>query len=148
MTCVLGLIMFLLYSNRVNDDDEDSIPSESTLEEGQSRVAEPQGEASEAAAAASATAVEIAVPSTPMITTMSDVSDNSAVSSLSESPFTTGAKSPLFDVASPTTQATPCLGITKSRYRYGGENTLGFAAEKWQPRNWEIYKDDSTVESL
>ncbi len=130
--------MFLLYANRVNDDDEESIPSESALEEGQSssRVAEPRGEASEAAAAASATAVEITVPSTPQMT-MSDMSDNSAVSSLCDS----------FDLVSPA-PATPGLGITKSGYRYGGGNTLGFAAEKWQPRNWEIYKDDSTMESL
>ncbi len=55
---------------------------------------------------------------------------------------------PPFDLVSPATPATPGLGITKSRYRYGGGNTLGFAAEKWQPRHWEIYKDDSATESL
>lgn len=144
MACVLGLVSFLLYSNRKNniDEEDNNHGTESALEEGQSRIAQ-QGESSESAA--SKVEVEIIVSTLQM--SMSDVSDKSMVSSLSESPFTARGRTSSCNYELDSDPLTPGLGISKTkRYQYVGNSSLGFDAENWQPRNWEMYKN-STVQS-
>ena len=164
------VIIGALFYNRMKYDDEDdtsviivpeAMPTD--LEEGQSRIAEPRSELlSEAVAAATAATVatkspskveemEFEVPPTPQFS-MSDVSDNSAaMSSFTESPCTT-VKSPAYglglDYNSPATPSTPGLGIGKPNLYRAGDLNLGFAAEKYQPKNWEIYKNDSMMDSV
>ena len=166
----LTVIIGALFYNRMKYDDEDesviivpeALPTD--LEEGQSRIAEPRSELlSEAVAAATAATVatkslskveemEFEVPPTPQFS-MSDVSDNSAaMSSFTESPCTT-VKSPAYglglDYNSPATPSTPGLGIGKPNlYRATGDLNLGFAAEKYQPKHWKIYKNDSMMDSV
>ena len=86
MACVLVVVMFMLYSNRMNNDDEEGnggiiSPDESPLKEGQSSEV-----------ATTKIEVEVEIPSTPQII-MSDMSDASEVSSLSESPFMVAKRS-------------------------------------------------------
>ena len=133
-----------MYSNKMKDDEEEveTGSTESPLQEGQSRIAEPRGESSNAAD--TALEVEIEVPRTEV--PMSDMSDNSVVSTLSESRFVAATKSPAcyhgLDSAGNTG-----LGIAQSNnYQYRGDNclsTLGFAGEQWHPKNWEIYKNST-----
>ena len=133
-----------MYSNKMKDDEEEveTGSTESPLQEGQSRIAEPRGESSNAAD--TALEVEIEVPRTEV--PMSDMSDNSVVSTLSESRFVAATKSPAcyhgLDSAGNTG-----LGIAQpNHYQYRGDNcliTLGFAGEQWHPKNWEIYKNST-----
>ena len=149
---------------KYDDDDEsviivpEAMPTD--LEEGQSRIAEPRSELLSEAVAAATTAtkspskveeMEFEVPPTPQFS-MSDVSDNSAaMSSFTESPCTT-VKSPSYglglDYNSPATPSTPGLGIGKPNLYRAGDLNLGFATEKYQPKNWEIYKNDSMMDSV
>ena len=145
MACVLVVVMFMLYSNRMNNDDEEGnggiiSPDESPLKEGQSSEV-----------ATTKIEVEVEIPSTPQII-MSDMSDASEVSSLSESPFTVAKRSSHcyndLEHASSTPSTQGLVGIAKpNRYRYVGDCTLGFAAEQQQPQYWGIYKDSSMMES-
>lgn len=149
---------------KYDDEDEsvinvpEAMPTD--LEEGQSRIAEPRSELLSALAATAATVamesprkveeMEFEVPPTPQFS-MSDVSDNSAaMSSFTQSPCMT-VKSPSYGIGlgynSPATPSTPGLGIGKPSL-YTGDLNLGFATEKYQPKNWEIYKNDSMMDSV
>ena len=149
MACVIALVMSLIYSNRINEFDTDAIAStsESRLEEGQSKIAERGGSLdTDAKVGKSRSMIEIEVPSTPHIA-MSDVSvDNSDLSSLSESPFmSAGAKKNLdYYTSSAATPSMQGIGIAKAnRYRYAGDDTLGFGMNQ----NWEVYQDTTMFES-
>lgn len=145
MACAVVLILYQIHSNRKNDgeeEDDDDIefasedppggdPARSTTREGQGKAGKVE--------------VEIEVPVHLPSDAMSDVSDNSAVSSsLFLSPLTTPSQSPsFFSLSSASTTPTALgLGIAKP-YLNGGVSHLGFGAEHfWQPsRQYDIYRD-------
>lgn len=147
MACVVALLVFLVYSKRMNDEDEDEDVienialepphAEDDMEGGRLRTARLRAESSETVA--SKAEVEIEVPSTPLYT-ISDVSDNSVMSTL-ESPFAEARKACHF--ASPEAG----LGIAKSnQYQVASDSALGFMAD-WQLENWGVC-DDSNIASL
>lgn len=168
MACVLVLIMFLLYSNKRNEEEADGsfpVVHGSDLEEGLSMIAERNESSAEASKATNqdteenpkpndVATIEVEIPSTPRFA-MSDLSEtedyNSDVSSLAESPLTVVAnKSPpqLYygrDCSSEGTQSTSGqarVGIAKPK----GGDALGFVAEELQLKNWEIYDESSRME--
>jgi len=135
------------------------------LEEG-SRVSEPLDTISEVAVNTSTeSGVHIQIPATPG-QAFSDLSqfasDGSEVSSFSYSPSNAAMGSPahgLGFVSSPDTPASLGLGTTKNRSVAGSPSDLrvmswagdvGLGLKKYDPSNyhWEIYQQDSTMESV
>ena len=136
------------------------------LEEG-SRVSEPLDTISEVAVNTSTeSGVHIQIPATPgqAVSDLSQfASDGSEVSSFSYSPSNAAADSPAYDLGFISPPDTPMSslgqGMTKNRMVAGSPSDLrvmswagdvGLGLKKYDPSNyhWEIYQQDSTMESV